>query len=461
MLSDLCSSVMQEKTRSSADVCRWVQIELLLSVFICVHLWLLSLQLSLSDSTYPSVAPPEALARHEIIAAAVLSHHHLLRCLPVAQLPRPCLPPRLPSPARPRRRCPRPPKRPHLTFRMSLGFSPGLYLRRAAVCCCRPPRPLLSACLPSRPRLPRPSPFPAQSTPRRSTCAVGRAPITQPSASWSRRQRVNVVGRNDAGNWLAICCPASTDAHRLGQRRVHHARPAQEPPHRRSAPYSQPASACRCGVGGQRQPQRRRSRRRALPWTCPPPAASVRPRGSIPLLASRPMSAAGVPSSSASTMTMPARPQLGTGQADVVYEYLMEGYGITRFSAIFYRTVRSPDRPRAQRPPHQLLHGRALRRRADLFRRQRPGALCPQAPSALSLYGHRPGRRFQHPLFRQHRHRLPDAAAHRHRHDCAVGWPTGAWSRPASIRGFTFGEPTRRRRARHARSASPILAAAT
>lgn len=31
-----------------------------------------------------------------------------------------------------------------------------------------------------------------------------------------------------------------------------------------------------------------------------------------------------------------ARPQLGFGQADLVYEYLMEGYGITRFSAIFY-----------------------------------------------------------------------------------------------------------------------------
>lgn len=31
-----------------------------------------------------------------------------------------------------------------------------------------------------------------------------------------------------------------------------------------------------------------------------------------------------------------ARPQFGTSQADVVYEYLMEGYGITRFSAIFY-----------------------------------------------------------------------------------------------------------------------------
>jgi len=31
-----------------------------------------------------------------------------------------------------------------------------------------------------------------------------------------------------------------------------------------------------------------------------------------------------------------ARPQWGTGRADVVYEYLMEGFGITRFSAIFY-----------------------------------------------------------------------------------------------------------------------------
>lgn len=31
-----------------------------------------------------------------------------------------------------------------------------------------------------------------------------------------------------------------------------------------------------------------------------------------------------------------ARPQLGLSQADVVYEYLMEGYSITRFSAIYY-----------------------------------------------------------------------------------------------------------------------------
>ena len=33
-----------------------------------------------------------------------------------------------------------------------------------------------------------------------------------------------------------------------------------------------------------------------------------------------------------------ARPQFGTSQADVVYEYVMEGYGITRFSALFYGT---------------------------------------------------------------------------------------------------------------------------
>lgn len=31
-----------------------------------------------------------------------------------------------------------------------------------------------------------------------------------------------------------------------------------------------------------------------------------------------------------------ARPQLGLSQADLIYEYLMEGYGITRFSALFY-----------------------------------------------------------------------------------------------------------------------------
>lgn len=31
-----------------------------------------------------------------------------------------------------------------------------------------------------------------------------------------------------------------------------------------------------------------------------------------------------------------ARPQFGTSQADVMYEYLMEGYSITRFSGVFY-----------------------------------------------------------------------------------------------------------------------------
>jgi len=31
-----------------------------------------------------------------------------------------------------------------------------------------------------------------------------------------------------------------------------------------------------------------------------------------------------------------ARPQWGIGQADVMYEYIMEGFGITRFSGIFY-----------------------------------------------------------------------------------------------------------------------------
>ena len=31
-----------------------------------------------------------------------------------------------------------------------------------------------------------------------------------------------------------------------------------------------------------------------------------------------------------------ARPQFGISQADIMYEYLMEGYGITRFSGVFY-----------------------------------------------------------------------------------------------------------------------------
>ncbi|MEZ4558385.1 MAG: DUF3048 C-terminal domain-containing protein [Caldilineaceae bacterium] len=34
-------------------------------------------------------------------------------------------------------------------------------------------------------------------------------------------------------------------------------------------------------------------------------------------------------------MTLP-RPQFGISQADVMYEYLMEGFGITRFSGVFY-----------------------------------------------------------------------------------------------------------------------------
>jgi len=40
-----------------------------------------------------------------------------------------------------------------------------------------------------------------------------------------------------------------------------------------------------------------------------------------------------------------ARPQLGLSQADLIYEYLMEGYGITRFSALFYGEESNPIGP--------------------------------------------------------------------------------------------------------------------
>lgn len=146
---------------------------------------------------------------------------------------------------------------------------------------------------------------------------------------------VNVVGRNDDGSWLAVCCPASTDT------------PAWVsaefvtlvlPKNRRAVDLPVTASPPPpAGVALVSNSNRSAADLAAAPAVdLPAPGGFSLPAGINPLT--------GLPADVSGRRPIivcinndyAARPQWGTGQADIVYEYLMEGYGITRFSAIYY-----------------------------------------------------------------------------------------------------------------------------
>lgn len=148
-----------------------------------------------------------------------------------------------------------------------------------------------------------------------------------------------LVGRTEQGDWLVICCVADSE-------------------------QSAWILADLLDIAGDRV-----AVINALPVVTPPPvptAVPAPPPVSVTVAAQSTGGGAGLPGSGnfgAPAATNPltgqplsggrggqrpiivcvnndpaARPQLGLSQADIFYEYLMEGYGITRFSAIFYGT---------------------------------------------------------------------------------------------------------------------------
>ncbi len=145
-------------------------------------------------------------------------------------------------------------------------------------------------------------------------------------------QEVVITGRNEDGSWLQICCPVegeeqtwiSADFLNLESARedsldgvpVAQAPPAPEP----VANAAAPAPGSGAGVG------------LPAPGGFPAPGAN-NPLTGQPLPGGR---SGQRPIIVCINNDFAARPQLGTSQADVMYEYLMEGYGITRFSGVYY-----------------------------------------------------------------------------------------------------------------------------
>jgi hypothetical protein len=147
--------------------------------------------------------------------------------------------------------------------------------------------------------------------------------------------QLTVVGRNEASDWWRVCCPlGQTTESWISAQFVDLQLPAgqsaaaiplatiPEPP----APVVQAASAGSGGPGNSGG-----GSGAGLPG-----AGSFGAPGDNPLTGQGGGRPGQRPIIVCINNDYAARPQLGLSQADVAYEYLMEGYGITRFSAIFY-----------------------------------------------------------------------------------------------------------------------------
>jgi hypothetical protein len=149
---------------------------------------------------------------------------------------------------------------------------------------------------------------------------------------------LDIIGRTETGDWLRICCPVDQDSESwisaefvlvdMPNSDALAALPIAEIPPTPDAPVV-------AGGGGGKSAADLAA---ATAPGMPGPGNFPAPGGTNPL------TGLGLPGERASQRPVivcinndyAARPQYGTSQADVVYEYLMEGYGITRFSAIFY-----------------------------------------------------------------------------------------------------------------------------
>jgi hypothetical protein len=150
---------------------------------------------------------------------------------------------------------------------------------------------------------------------------------------------LQVIGRTETGDWLQVCCPAGKDAESwvsaelvlvdLPNSKALTALPVVAAP----PPPAAPVAAGGPGAA------------RSAAEIASSPAPGMPGPGSFPAPGgTNPLTGQGLPGGRNASRPIvvcinndyAARPQWGTSQADVVYEYLMEGYGITRFSAIFY-----------------------------------------------------------------------------------------------------------------------------
>ena len=251
---------------------------------------------------------------------------------------------------------------------------------------------------------------------------------------------LEVVGRTETGDWLRICCPDGMNVESwMSAEFLLVDMPDSEALAALPVPEIPPTPNVPVGGGGGSGKSAADLAAATAPGM-PGPGNFPAPGGSNPL------TGLGLPGERAGQRPVvvcinndyAARPQFGTSQADVVYEYLMEGYGITRFSAIFYGSDASQVGPvRSARLINYYLGG--------LYD---AGLVCSGAsdPVRYSLKHEAPfpymdidlddasNIRYSVSIGSDYRTRLRTDTAKLHR------W-LGDWGveKPASIRGFTFG----------------------
>lgn len=135
----------------------------------------------------------------------------------------------------------------------------------------------------------------------------------------------SVLGRNEEGTWLRVCCVQSTQESWVATEfmtldvTVDSLPVLTAPP--QTTPGAQPAIAPSSPVAGLPTAGDFGAPGEINPLTGQP--LPDERRGQRPLIV-------------CVNNDIQARPQLGLSRADVVYEYLLGGFGITRFSAVFY-----------------------------------------------------------------------------------------------------------------------------
>ncbi|MCB0045826.1 MAG: DUF3048 domain-containing protein [Caldilineaceae bacterium] len=152
-------------------------------------------------------------------------------------------------------------------------------------------------------------------------------------------RRLALQGRTEDGRWLQFCCVAETDtpgwisAELLDGVDPAPLPPVEPPP--TPLPTAEPGAAQVASSAGEQNA----AALAAAPASGLPgsggfgPAGGVNPLTGLPLPGGR---SGQRPIIVCINNDFAARPQFGISQADVMYEYLMEGYGITRFSGVFY-----------------------------------------------------------------------------------------------------------------------------
>ncbi|MCE7988902.1 MAG: DUF3048 domain-containing protein [Caldilinea sp. CFX5] len=149
--------------------------------------------------------------------------------------------------------------------------------------------------------------------------------------------QINIVGRNEASDWWRVCCPLGENAESwVNAQFVDLPLAADQSAAIPLATIPTPPEPVVQAAGGGSAGPRSSGGSGGGAGAGLPGAGGFGPASGNPLTGQGGGRPGQRPIIVCINNDYAARPQPGLSQADVLYEYLMEGYGITRFSAIFY-----------------------------------------------------------------------------------------------------------------------------